>query len=237
VISRWATHWFSYGITSTQYLVSIGIPRERIVQIQNSVDETQYTANVAPRFNIGPRPVILHVGQFVQLKGIDRLLHAVAVLQREGREFSMLLVGSGPDKQKLEDLAQELHLQNLHFHSSLKPEEMPSVYRSADCLIFPTLGDVWGTVANEAVLSGIPVLCSKYAGCAPDFFTEESIFDPENSEEFVAKLRQAVAGTLSPPDASKILTTAEIVNRMVSAIEASVKVSRPMPQNDSENAA
>jgi glycosyltransferase involved in cell wall biosynthesis len=104
----------------------------------------------------------------------------------------------------------------------LKPEDMPSVYRSADCLIFPTLGDVWGTVANEAVLSGISVLCSKYAGCASDFFTEESIFDPENSDEFVAKLRRAVMGMPPPSDPSRILTTPEIVNRMVTAIQASV---------------
>jgi len=236
LISRWAKHWFSYGITSTDYLVSIGIARDRIVQIQNSVDETQYTACVPPRFNIEPRPVILHVGQFVRLKGIDLLLRAGAVLQREGRKFSMLLVGSGPDKQKLEDLARELSLQNVHFHSSLKPEDMPSVYRSGDCLIFPTLGDVWGTVANEAVLSGISVLCSKYAGCAPDFFTEESIFDPENFDHFVAKLRKAVMGTLSPPDASKVRTTAEIVNRMVSAIEASLKPCQSMhPHSESEN--
>ncbi len=237
LISRWAKHWFSYGISSTEYLVGIGIPRDRIVQIQNSVDETQYTAKIPPRFNFEPRPLLLHVGQFVQLKGIDLLLKAAATLQQEGRQFSMLLIGSGPDRQKLEALAKQLNLQNVHFESSLKPEEMPSVYRSGDCLIFPTLGDVWGTVANEAVLSGIPVLCSKYAGCAPDFFTPENIFDPENHEEFVAKLRQAVMGTLAPPDASKIRTTSEIVNRMVSAIEASVKPSRPMhPHSESENA-
>jgi glycosyltransferase involved in cell wall biosynthesis len=227
-ISRWVKYWFSYGITSTEYLVSIGIPRDRIVQIQNSVDETQYTANVPPKFNMEPHPVILHVGQFVQLKGIDLLLRAAAVVQREGQKFSMLLVGSGPDKQKLEDLAKVLNLQNVHFHSSLKPEEMPSVYRSGDCLVFPTLGDVWGTVANEAVLSGIPVLCSKYAGCAPDFFTQENIFDPENPAEFVAKLRQAVMGSLASPDASKIRTTSEIVSRMVSAIEASVNRSESL---------
>jgi glycosyltransferase involved in cell wall biosynthesis len=237
LISRWAKHWFSYGISSTEYLVSIGIPRDRIVQIQNSVDETQYTAKVSPRFDIQPRPLILHVGQYVQLKGIDLLLRAAATLQQEGQQFSLLLIGSGPDREKLEDLAKELKLKNVHFESSLRPEEMPSVYRSGDCLIFPTLGDVWGTVANEAVVSGIPVLCSKYAGCAPDFFTDENIFDPENHEEFVAKLRQAVMGTLAPPDASKIRTTSEIVNRMVSAIEASVKPSRPMhPHSESENA-
>ena len=62
---------------------------------------------------------------------------------------------------------------------------MPGVYRSGDALILPTLSDVWGVVANEAVLSGIPVLCSKYAGCAKELLTEESVFDPEDAPEFV----------------------------------------------------
>jgi glycosyltransferase involved in cell wall biosynthesis len=221
IISRWARWWFSYGITSTEYLLSLGIPREHIVQIQNSVDETQYTRHVQPRFELQPRPVLLHVGQFIPLKGIDLLLRASAALQQEGSEFSLLFVGSGQDRNKLEQLANDLHLKNVHFHSSLAPEEMPSVYRSADCLIFPTLADVWGTVANEAVLSGLPVLCSKYAGCAPEFFTDAGIFDPEDPHQFVQKLREAVAGRLPKPDVSRIRTTSEIVNLMVGALEAS----------------
>lgn len=221
IISHWARWWFSYGITSTEYLLSLGIPREHIVQIQNSVDETQYTRHVQPRFELQPRPVLLHVGQFIPLKGIDLLLRASAALQQEGREFSLLFVGSGQDRNKLEQLANDLHLKNVHFHSSLAPEEMPSVYRSADCLIFPTLADVWGTVANEAVLSGLPVLCSKYAGSAPEFFIDASIFDPEDPHQFVQKLREAVAGRLPKPDVSRIRTTSEIVNLMVGALEAS----------------
>ncbi len=221
VISRWARRWFSYGDTSTEYLVSLGIPRDRIVQIQNAVDETQFSADAKPEFQLQPRPVLLHVGQLIARKGIDAFLRAAAAVRKEGYEFSMLLVGNGPDKQKLEQLAADLQLKNVNFRSSLPPEKMPSVYRSADVLIFPTLSDVWGTVANEAVLCGLPVLCSKFAGCAPELFTGDSIFDPENPVEFVAKLRESIAGHLPKPDVTRIQTTAEIVNRMISAIQSS----------------
>jgi glycosyltransferase involved in cell wall biosynthesis len=221
VVSRWARRWFSYGQTSTEYLLSLGIPRSRIVQIQNAVDEAQFSADAKPEFDIQPRPVLLHVGQLIPRKGLDAFLRAAAALQKEGREFSLLFVGSGPDKQKLEQLAADLQLKNVYFRASLPPEKMPSVYRSADCLIFPTLADVWGTVANEAILSGLPVLCSKYAGCAPELFTEAGIFDPEDPDEFVVKLREAVAGRLPQPDISRIRTTPEIVKRIISAIEGS----------------
>lgn len=235
IVSRWARYWLSYGDTSTEYLVSLGIPRHRIVQIQNSVDESKFNSEAKPEFNLQPRPALLHIGQLIGRKGIDALLRAAAAVQREGHEFSLLLVGNGPDKQKLEALVAELQLKNVSFHSSLPPEKMPSVYRSGDVLIFPTLSDVWGTVANEAVLCGLPVLCSKYAGCAPELFTDDSIFDPENPAEFVAKLRDAIAGHLPKPDVSRIRTTPEIVNHMISAIQASaLPSSRSNPFHSNE---
>jgi glycosyltransferase involved in cell wall biosynthesis len=223
IVSRWARHWFSYGQTSTEYLMSLGVPRDRIVQIQNAVDETQYGTDAQPAFNLQPRPVLLHVGQLIARKGIDLFLRAAATLQKEGSEFSLLFVGSGPDQEKLEQLVGDLGLKNANFHASQASEKMPGVYRSGDVLVFPTLSDVWGLVANEAILSGLPVLCSKYAGCAPELFAEENTFDPENPEEFVAKLHSAVAGQLPKPDASRIRTTPEIVNRMTAATEASVR--------------
>jgi glycosyltransferase involved in cell wall biosynthesis len=221
VISHWARYWFSYGETSSEYLMSIGIPRDRIVQIQNGVDETRFSINAAPEFQVQPRPVLLHAGQLIARKGVDLFLRAASALQREGHEFSLLFVGSGPDRGSLEQLARDLQLKNVHFHSSRGSDKMPGVYRSGDVLILPTLSDVWGVVANEAVLSGIPVLCSKYAGCAKELFTADSVFDPENADEFVAKLRNAVAGRLPKPDRSRIKTTAENVDRMIFAIEES----------------
>jgi glycosyltransferase involved in cell wall biosynthesis len=221
VVSRWARHWFSYGETSSEYLTSIGIPRDRIVQIQNGADETRFSTNAPPEFQVQPRPVLLHAGQLIPRKGVDLLLKASAALQKEGLEFSLLLVGSGPDKETLEQLVRDLQLMNVHFYRSLRSDKMPGVYRSGDALILPTLSDVWGVVANEAVLSGIPVLCSKYAGCAKELFTEDSVFDPEDAGDFVAKLRNTVVGRLPKPDRSRIKTTAEIVNRMILAIEES----------------
>jgi glycosyltransferase involved in cell wall biosynthesis len=221
VVSRWARHWFSYGETSSEYLTSIGITRDSIVQIQNSVDETRFSTDAAPEFQIQPRPVLLHAGQLIGRKGVDLLLKACGVLQKEGLEFSLLLVGGGSDQEALQQLVKDLQLINVHFHRSRKSDKMPGVYRSGDVLILPTLSDVWGVVANEAVLSGIPVLCSKYAGCAKELFTEDSVFDPEDAGEFVEKLRNAVLGRLPKPDPSRIRTTPEIVNRMIFAIEES----------------
>ena len=215
----WADHWVSLGQTSTEYLLRLGVKRERIFQSQNAVEEERFKADVEPAWVIRPRPVVLHVGQFIERKGIGLLLNAAASLQQSGLEFSLLLVGSGRDKQTLEHRAQSLDLKNVHFLPAQPPDRMPSVYRSADLVVFPTLEDVWGLVANEAILSGIPVLCSKYAGCAPELFTSENIFSPEDLTEFTQKLREAISGRLPGPDPSRLKTTRQIVAELMQELD------------------
>ena len=214
-IALWADHWVTYGQTSTEYLISLGVKRERILQSQNGIDGEPFTANVEPAWMIEPRPVVLHVGQFIGRKGIGGLLEAAAALQKQGCEFSLLLVGSGRDKLAVERHARTLGLINVHFQPPQPPEKMPSVYRSADLVVFPTLEDVWGLVANEAILSGVPVLCSKYAGCAAELFTSENIFSPEDSGEFRQKLRDGISGRLSKPDPNRLKTTQQIAAEVV----------------------
>jgi len=211
----WAKNWITYGQSSTEYLLHLGVKRDQILQSQNAVDEEHFKAQVEPAWTIEPRPVVLHVGQFIERKGIGLLLDAVADLQRQGYEFSLLLVGSGRDKQVLEQRARALGLKDVHFHSAQPPERMPAVYRSADFVVFPTLEDVWGLVANEAILCGVPVLCSKYAGCAPELFSPENIFSPDDPDEFLQKLRAAVCGGLRKTDPSRLKTTRQLGTELI----------------------
>jgi glycosyltransferase involved in cell wall biosynthesis len=233
VIRRWARRWISYGQSSTEYLQSLGVAVDRILQIQNSVDERLFSPDGPRSFDISPKPVLLHVGQFIMRKGIETLLGAAAALQHEGLEFSLVLVGSGPDKQQLQHLSGTLGLNNVHFLPPRPAAEMPSVYRSADILVFPTLEDVWGLVANEAMLCGLPVLCSRYAGCADELFPPENIFDPGDAQEFHVKLREAVSGRLARPDVSRLKTTPHILNQLISALDRSANPPLPVPTNSS----
>lgn len=228
-VTWWADHWVTYGQTSTEYLLSLGVKRERILQSQNAIDEDRFKGNVEPAWTIQPKPVVLHVGQFIERKGIGSLLEAAAALQKQGCEFSLLLVGSGRDRLTIQQRAEALSLKNIYFQPAQPPDKMPSVYRSADLLVFPTLEDVWGLVANEAVLSGIPVLCSKYAGCAPELFRPENIFAPEDLTEFSHKLREAISGRLSAPDPGRLKTTRQIVTELAEELSRFVPIDSDKP--------
>jgi glycosyltransferase involved in cell wall biosynthesis len=210
IVTIRADRWISYGQTSTEYLMSMGVGRDFIVQSQNAIDERIFQRVAEPAWTIQPRPVVLYTGQLIERKGISALLEASARLQQDGRIFSLLLVGSGRDEHALEQRAESLGLKNVHFRSAQTPEKMPSVYRSADVLVLPTLEDVWGLVANEAILMDIPVLCSKYAGCAPELFPAENIFSPEDLNEFSQKLGAAISGRLSKTEPGRLKTTKQL---------------------------
>jgi glycosyltransferase involved in cell wall biosynthesis len=221
LIARWAKRWISYGKSSTEYLLTLGINRDSVLELQNSVDERRFLGTAEVAYKIEPRPVLLHVGQFTGRKGIELLLRAAAAQQNRGQNFSLVLVGSGPDRGASEQLSRELRLKNVYFLPSQEPDRMPSIYKSADVLIFPTLEDVWGLVANEAMLSGLPVLCSKYAGCAGELFEPQSIFDPLNPQEFAQKVGQAIEGQLPRPNVSRLESTSQLVANLVQALNCS----------------
>lgn len=220
IIVRWAKRWISYGQTSTEYLEFLGVKRERILQIQNCVDETLFSPDAQPALQISPKPVLLHVGQLTNLKGGDRLIAACAELRSKGKVFSLLLVGNGPQRETWERQARELGFDDITFVAGKKPEEMASIYRSADVLVFATLDDVWGLVVNEALLCGVPVLGSIYAGCVEEILPEQNRFDPMNHEQFVEILNAFLQGMISPADTSPLKKSSEVGAMIVTAIKS-----------------
>lgn len=211
LMARWARRWISFGEAATEYLLTLGIPAGRILQVQNCVDERWFVDAVAtPVHNLNPKPVFLYAGQLINRKGVRYLLDAAATVQGEGYRFSLLIVGEGPERARLEQYASSLNLKNVHFSDPVKSTDMAGIYRSADLFILPTLHDVWGLVVNEALWSGLPVLCSKYAGCARELLPPENIFDPLDPADFAAALRRALTGRIAPPDHGKLRTCREV---------------------------
>ena len=72
---------------------------------------------------------------------------------------------------------------------------MAELDRAADLLVFPSLGDPWGLVVNEAFACGLPVVCSRLAGCADDLLEPGRngwLFDPTDPTDAVQVLTEAL---------------------------------------------
>lgn len=224
---RHVSRWISYGMTSTEYLESLGVRREQILQIQNCVPHETFQA--APQgppawFVDGPRPVILTVSQLIQRKGLDKLIESCGRLASRGKQFTLVIVGRGPEKDKLLDLAKANGIEHFEILPNQSQQTLNKILRSADVFVFPTLEDVWGLVVNEALWAGAPVLCSQYAGCAPEIVNEANLFDPMSPESFDGALMKVFEGRVCPPDLSRLRTWQEVASMMCVSLQTGVPV-------------
>jgi glycosyltransferase involved in cell wall biosynthesis len=201
-VARRNVRWISYGMESSQYLRSLNISDDRIVQIQNAVDERLFTC--AEPGDRSALPVLLVVGQLIERKGLEPLLRSAQRVQARGDQFVLRLVGSGPRREALEEMVAEAGLRNVEFVGSVRPLDMPREYQAADVLVFPTLEDVWGLAVNEALLCGRPVVCSRYAGCASELLDPENIFDPNDDSDFDRALARAARREVSLPKEDRL---------------------------------
>lgn len=108
--------------------------------------------------------VFTYVGRLWKPKGTDCLLESY---RRVASEFpgstSLLLVGDGPESDAIESVCQRegLPVKLAGFHQ--KPE-LPRMYAASDVFVFPTLGDPYGLVVDEAMAAGLPVISTTAAG-------------------------------------------------------------------------
>ena len=131
------------------------------------------------------------VGRMISAKGIKELLLAWAK-QNESfhRVNELLIVGDGPQLQEFSDLIETMLLNNVIMTGFKTPKELETIYSSMDVFIFPTLIDTWGLVVNEAMAAGLPVVCSRYAGCYSDLVNDKNgiIIDPLDISDFANKI-------------------------------------------------
>ena len=220
-IFRKVKRWISYGETTTEYLLALGVSRSYILQIQNCIDERQFNADdIQAKLTLSPSPTLLYTGQLIKRKGVDLFLHAASSLQQKGHIFSILIVGNGLEKENLIKLADHLELSNITFLPGQSPSDMPAIYKSADILVFPTLEEVWGLVVNESLWSGLAVACSMYAGCASEIIPKINTFDPLRPKSFENALEKALKNELLPADTSCLLTVEQVISKIANCISA-----------------
>lgn len=111
---------------------------------------------------------LLFSGRLVAAKSpVFAIEVALSVAQALGRRLRLALLGDGPLEGTLRQLAQTHQGQvDVVFAGHVPQSEIPGWMARARLLVFPTLADVWGVVANEACHAGVAVLVSPHAGVA-----------------------------------------------------------------------
>lgn len=129
-----------------------GLPRTRLWT--RGIDHRIFRADgpAHPALADLPRPILLNVGRIAEEKNLEAFLD----LPHPGTK---LVVGDGP---ALPELRQRFP--DAVFTGALSGEELASVYRTADCFVFPSKTDTFGLVIIEALACGLPVAAYRVPG-------------------------------------------------------------------------
>ncbi len=129
-------------------------PRPRVVE--NGIDLAAIDA--APTTGTGAD--VIFVGRLIDEKRVDVLLRALALTRAEHPGVTCEIVGEGPERPKLEQLARELGLrENVRFFGALDEQSLYSRLKAARVSALPSVREGFGIAVVEAQAAGaVPVV-------------------------------------------------------------------------------
>lgn len=162
------------GQQSRRFAMRYGTPANRALTLQHAIDVDHFAGGAAAaqpnRQTIRKRlgltgTTFVYVGRLWDGKGLSYLIDAFQRVQRGSSDpVSLLIVGDGEAEEDLRALCRDHGIVNVVFAGFRDKEELPELYAASDVFVFPTLGDPYGLVVDEAMVSGLPVISTDAAG-------------------------------------------------------------------------
>ncbi|MCM3614323.1 glycosyltransferase family 4 protein [Microbacterium enclense] len=106
---------------------------------------------------------LLYIGRLIPEKGIPFLLDVLDRVLRTRNDVCVEIVGDGRLYTQVEQWARERE-GRVTVSPFIQAADIAEVYARNDILLFPTLGDPYGLVVDEALASGVPVISTDRAG-------------------------------------------------------------------------
>ena len=154
---------------------------------------------------LGKFPVVAYAGRLVPKKGVDVLLSAVAIVHERLPETRLLIIGDGPERNRLEHLASKLGIKAVvDFGGHLDSMAMENALASAWVQVVPSLWEEpFGLVAAESMMRGTAVVASNAGGLTEQVIEGETgyLVPPGNAK--------SLAGALE-----RLLTDRELAERL-----------------------
>ena len=149
------------------------------------------------------KPMLLFAGRLVERKGVEYLLRAFAVVIKDVPS-DLVIVGEGPEKERLMRLSSELGLDGKAvFRGWVSQEELASLYSQCNAFVLPAIidsrGDTegLGVVLLEAMVYKKPVVASELGGITDIVIPEETGLLVK--EKKVQELASAILRILKDP--------------------------------------
>jgi glycosyltransferase involved in cell wall biosynthesis len=184
-------------------LRAYGVPAEKIRAIANGIDVHAFEQS-SPHSAISAsgNKVIGMVARLDLQKGFEYLLQAVRDLRNTAEEFTVVIVGEGPDRKTIEDLITEYRLESTVILAG-QQSDMPGIYAALDIFVLPSLNEGLPMTVLEAMAASKPVVATR-VGAIPNVICDGEnglLVNPQDSKG----LQDAIARLLHDPNLCRYL--------------------------------
>jgi glycosyltransferase involved in cell wall biosynthesis len=164
-----------------------GVLREKIEYVPNGVEEINFKKDIR---KINEKIVFISICNMIKLKNLDIIFESIGCLL-EKFKFKLLIVGSGPLKERYERMVGGLSRNNVIILEEMPKDKLFNLMSQCDCLIHSSFSEGMPTVVLEALSIGIPCLVSNIPAHQELICDGINgfLFDPYSRNDFIEKMR------------------------------------------------
>lgn len=151
---------------------------------------------VCERFAAPSQKTFSFAGRLSPEKGLDLLLESFAIVVEKSERTRLLIIGDGPEKQRLKALSQRLGLGNHVVFTGHQTFGMALVDQS-DCFVMSSNHEGQPMVLLEAQVLGKPIVSSKFPAIEGALRNGNGLITPRDKESLAQGMLQFLAGNVS----------------------------------------
>ena len=195
VLSRQVAQFYqtSFNLNDDQLIVSPILQAPERLRADRSRLEA-IASGYTKAYDLTGKKVLLFVGRFIAEKGLTGFIEHIYPILLAHPDLVLVLVGEGHQKDALKTIIKNHGLEGkVMMPGRFEGEELNAWYLCASGFVLPSIFEPFGAVVNEALIFGLNVFCSQYAG-ASYLVTPENgqLFDPLSEESTLKGLRKFI---------------------------------------------
>ena len=163
------THWIyahfanvtiSVAEYSRQYLISKGVPAQKVVTVHNGIKDIPTPQPIEMQHDVVN---IITASRIDKVKGLSYMMEAVELLKQRGLGFHYYMIGEGPELDGMKRICKEKHLQDVVSFEGFQ-SNVPEWLAATDIFALPSLYEYHSIAVLEAMRAGKAIVATTVGG-------------------------------------------------------------------------